>query len=157
MKIIIGADKLGYPLKEAVKAHLLANGHDVRDLGTLDPENPVDYISVADRVAAAVVLGEAERGIVLCGSGMGVSIVANKHKGAYCAHAESVWAAQNAREINDVNMLGIGAYVLGTRMACDIVDTFLSTQFAPGAAPERRAMLQDYLDRLASFEETKFR
>ena len=156
MIIAMGSDKLGYTLKKSIKGYLEREGHIVTDFGTLDPKNPISYVTAADSVAGEITTNRAERGIVICGSGVGVSVVANKHKGAYCVHAESLWVTQNARKINNVNMLALGANMLGPGMAIDIVEAFLTTDFAPGAAPERKAVLQGLLDELEKIEEKEF-
>lgn len=153
MKIAIGADRLAIGLKDAVIEHLQEQGHEVVDLGMKTPENSIDYIDTACNVAKAVSGKEADRGIIICGSGVGVSIVANKFKGISAARVESVWSAQNCREINNANVITFGGLMLAPRMACDIVDTFLNTEFAPGATPERRAMLQGFLDKIAALED----
>ncbi len=156
MIVAIGSDKLGYILKEAIKEYLEAEGHLVIDLGTLYPKHSISYVNVSDSVAKEIVAKKADRGIVICGSGVGVCIVANKHKGAYCVHAESLWVAQNARQVNNVNMLSLGANMLGNGMAIDIVNAFLTTDFAPGASSERRAMLQGFLNELKIVEGKEF-
>ncbi|MGI6072335.1 MAG: RpiB/LacA/LacB family sugar-phosphate isomerase [Lachnospiraceae bacterium] len=155
MKVAIGADNLGYELKEKVKKHLLEEGYDIIDLGTTDIDNPILYIEASDNVAKAIQNGEAERGIVFCGTGMGVSIIANKHKGVYCACVESQWAARESRIVNDANMIGLGGRIFGEGMAIDTVDTFLTTPFCQ--APEARVKnLSGLLDQVKAFEEKQF-
>lgn len=155
MKIAMGADNLGYELKEKVKKHLLEEGHEIIDLGTTDIEHPILYIEASDNVAKAVQSGEVERGIVICGTGMGVSIIANKHKGVYCACVESQWAARECRTVNNCNMIGIGGRIFGEGMANDTVDTFLSTPFCQ--APESRVQnLTRLLNQIKAFEEKQF-
>ena len=106
MKIAVGSDNAGFHLKEEIREHLMSQGHEVKDWGTISMDEEVKFMYAADRVAKAVQSGEAERGLVFCGTGAGVSIVANKHKGIYCVPVESQWAAWSARFINSANMLG---------------------------------------------------
>ena len=114
------------------------------------------YMYAADRVAKAVQSGEAERGMVFCGTGMGVSICANKHKGVYCAVVESQWAAYNARFINNANVLAMGERIIAPVMAWDIAQTFLNTEFHQGANETRSAILGSLFDCLQKAEEDWF-
>ncbi|GFI25975.1 putative sugar phosphate isomerase YwlF [Lachnospiraceae bacterium] len=157
MKVAIGADPLGFELKEKVKAHLLAEGYEMLDLGTLAADEPVKYIEVSDRVAVSVQTKESEFGIVFCGTGMGVSIVANKHKGVYCALVESQWAARECRIVNNANMLAMGGRILGEDMANDIADTFLYTKFCENSPQERFDKLSGFLKQVYELEETQFK
>ncbi len=128
-KIIIGSDKSGFPLKEAIKAHLTQLGYEVTDGGTLNEEEPKPYFEVAAAVAKRVSNGEFERAVLICGTGMGVSIVANKHKGVYAAVCENTYAAEKARAINDANILCLGGWLTAEFVGCAMVDTFLNTEF----------------------------
>lgn len=157
MKITIAADPGGVVLKEAIKAHLEGQGHTVTDKGTFDEEHKVLYPQVGDVVAKDIQSGAADVGIVLCGTGMGVSIVANKHKGVYCAVVESIYAAYNAREINNVNCLALGGNILGPGVALKIVDTFLQTKWKADADPVRAARLESFLDSIRSIEQEQFK
>jgi len=156
MKIVIGADPLGFELKEKIVAHLKENGHEVSDVGTLSKDAPVLYIEVADKVAKAIQNKEAEFGIVMCGTGMGVSIIANKHKGVYCALVESQWAAKQCRIINNANVLSLGGRILGEGMANDIVDTFINTPWLEGCNETRAANLSRLFGQVVSFEDGAF-
>lgn len=157
MKVAIGADPLGFELKEKVKEHLVKEGYELTDLGTLRADAPVNYIAVSDQVAKAVRKKEAEFGIVFCGTGMGVSIVANKHKGVYCALVESQWAARECRIVNNANMLAMGGRILGEDMANDIADTFLKTQFCENSSKERFEKLSGFLKQIYELEDTQFK
>ena len=137
MKITIAADPGGVELKNVVKKHLLDLGHEVCDKGG-EKDAPVLYPVAGDLVAKDVQSGAADRGIVFCGTGMGVSIVANKHKGVYCAVVESIFAAYNCREINNANMLALGGGLVGTTLGLKIVDTFLHTEFSGEERHARR-------------------
>ena len=156
MKIAIGSDAAGFELKEFISAKLQEAGHTVTDLGTRDKADEVKYMYAADRVAKAVQSGEAERGMVFCGTGMGVSICANKHKGVYCAVVESQWAAYNARFINNANVLAMGERIIAPDMAWDIAQTFLNTEFHQGANETRSAILGSLFDCLQKAEEDWF-
>lgn len=137
MKIAMGCDHGGYALKESVKRHLTEQGHEVVDCGTYGLES-VDYPEFSRKAAKAVAAGECEKGIVICTTGIGVSIVANKVPGIRCALCHDVTTARLTREHNDANMLSIGAGVVGENVAMDIVDTFLTTAFSEGERHKRR-------------------
>ncbi|MBQ1448234.1 MAG: RpiB/LacA/LacB family sugar-phosphate isomerase [Erysipelotrichaceae bacterium] len=129
-RLIIGADPSGFDLKEAVKAHLIEEGYEIEDVGTLAPDAPVDYYNVGYRVAKKVADKEYERGIVFCGTGMGVDIVANKFPGVYCGLVECVYTAAQCRIINNCNMLALGGFLNGNRKGIAMVDAFLNTDFS---------------------------
>ncbi len=128
-KIIIGSDKSGFWLKEAVKAYLSEEGYEVTDGGTLKEEEPKPYFEVAEAIAERISKGEFERGILICGTGMGMAIVANKFKGVYASVCENTFAAEKARAINDANVLTLGGWITAEFTGIEIVKTFLATQF----------------------------
>lgn len=156
MKIAIGSDALGFELKEVIKEHLVQTGHEVHDVGTTSPTVPVDFITTADNVAGLIQAGQCDRGMLMCNTGMGVSLVANKHKGIYCALCESVWTAQRSRQINDANILAMGAGVVGAKMAIDMADIFIHTPFASNEPDDRRELLRSYIDLVAVLEDKQF-
>lgn len=132
MEIILGSDHAGYDLKEAVKAHLEASGlHRLKDVGVFSRDSS-DYPKIAHRVAEAVAEGNAERGILVCGSGIGMSITANRHKGVRAALCHDLYSARMSRLHNDANVLAMGGRILGMGIALEIVDTFLNTPFEGG-------------------------
>ena len=137
MKITIGSDHGAVDLKEAVKK-VLAEFEDVevKDIGTFGTE-AVDYPDIAEKVCADVVSGESERGIVLCGTGLGISIAANKSKGIRCALCGDVDSAKMSREHNNANVLAMGGRVTGFGPAGEIVRAWMTTEFA-GGRHERR-------------------
>ena len=137
MKITIGSDHGAVDLKEAVKK-VLAEFDDVevKDIGTFGTE-AVDYPEIAEKVCADVVSGAADRGIVLCGTGLGISMAANKIKGIRCALCHDDYTAQMSREHNDANVLAMGGRVLGFGVAGKIVRVWLKTEFE-GGRHERR-------------------
>lgn len=131
MKIAIASDHAGFPLKQAIAAHLSAAGHEVLDFGT-DSEAPVDYPPYCAACARAVVRGEVEMGVVVGGSGQGEQISANKVHGARAALCHDEYTARLARRHNDANVLSLGARVVATELALDIVDTFIAGRFDGG-------------------------
>lgn len=142
MRVAIGADHAGYQLKGEVIEHLLHLDHDVADLGTHSGE-PVDYPPICARVARAVVDGEADRGVVIGGSGQGEAMAANKVVGARAALCLGEYTARLARRHNDANVLALGARVLGVDLALSIVDLFLTTAFEGGRHVPRLSQLGD--------------
>ncbi len=142
MKIALGSDHGGYMLKEAVKEHLLSRGYEVEDLGAYS-ESSVDYPEYGKKVAKYVVEGNAKYGIIICGTGIGISIAANKVKGARAALCHNVWTARLTREHNDANILAMGARVIGEGIALDMVDTFLTTEFEGGRHQNRIDKIED--------------
>lgn len=131
MKIVIGCDHAGFEYKEMIKAHLIAQNHEVNDFGCFDKE-AVDYPNVANKVAKAVANKTFERGILICGTGIGVSVVANKVDGIRCALVFNEFMARSSREHNDSNILALGERVIGCGVAKDIVDLWLATDFLKG-------------------------
>src|SRR4029079_3233300 len=129
MRIALVADHAGYLLKDELARWLGEQGHEVTDLGTNGPES-VDYPEYGARVAKAVDSGEAERGIAICGSGIGISIAVNRNPHCRCARVSDPLSAELAREHNDANVLALGARLIGSDMAKACVLAFLDTDFA---------------------------
>ena len=125
----IGADHGGYALKEAIKKHLTKRGLEFKDYGTDSPVS-CDYPEYGKAVAHAVANGECDRGILICGTGIGISISANKVKGIRAAVCTDCFMAEATREHNNANILALGARVVGEGLALKIVDTFLDTEFS---------------------------
>lgn len=143
MRIVIGGDHAGVILKAEVARLLLDLGHEVRDLGTHSPE-PVDYPDFCIPVAQAVSRGEADRGIIFGGTGNGEAMAANKVPGIRCAVCHDVTTARLARQHNDANMLSLGARIVGTEVAKEIVRTFLATSFDGGRHVPRIEKIAKY-------------
>jgi ribose 5-phosphate isomerase B len=141
MRIAIGSDHAGFLYKEEIKRHLTAAGHDLVDFGT-DSEAPVDYPLFIRPVAEAVAAGDAERGIVLGGSGNGEAIVANRVRGVRCGLCWNLESARLARQHNDANVLSIGQRMVSLDLALAIVELWLSTPFE-GGRHVRRVQLID--------------
>jgi len=135
--IAIGSDHGGFDLKEKVKAHLQESGLEVKDVGCYEKVS-VDYPTFGHAVAKAVTAGECEKGIVICTTGIGISITANKTAGIRCALCSEPLSAKMTRLHNDANVLAMGAALVGDMMAMEIVDTFLGTAFSGDERHQRR-------------------
>ncbi|KEO83352.1 ribose 5-phosphate isomerase B [Tumebacillus flagellatus] len=144
MKIAIAADHGGFSLKESVKKKLDAMGLEFHDFGTYSEES-VDYPDYGIKVAEAVANGEFDRGILVCGTGLGMSIVANKVPGIRCALLHDTFSAKATREHNDTNVMAMGARVIGPGLADDIVELWLTTDYSGGRHQKR-------LDKIADIE-----
>ena len=136
MKIAAASDHGGFALKEEVKKHLMERGIEVLDLGTHSEES-VDYPVYGKACGEAVASGKADLGIVVCGTGIGISIAANKVKGIRCAHVSEPLSAEMTRRHNDANMLALGAGLIGQNMADRCVEVFLNTEFEGGRHARR--------------------
>jgi ribose 5-phosphate isomerase B len=141
VKIAIASDHAGYPLKALLLEALAPLGHAVADLGADDATTSVDYPDFGRACAEAVVSGNAERGIVVCGSGIGISIAANRVAGARCALVHDNLGARLARRHNDANMIAFGARLIGADTARDALEAFLETPFDGGRHAARTAKL----------------
>ena len=133
----IGCDHAAVNLKNTIIEHLKSKGIEVKDFGCYTSES-VNYPDYAYAVASAVASGECERGILICGTGIGMSIAANKVKGIRCALCSDTFSARATREHNDANILALGERVLGVGLALDIVDVFMNTGFSGDARHVRR-------------------
>ena len=137
MKVSIGSDHGALALKNKMVAHLEARGYDVKDCGTFTADS-CDYPDFVAAAARAVASGECERGVVLCTTGIGASIAANKVRGIRCALLSDLMSARLTREHNDTNMMAIGAGVVGEMLALEILDTWLDTEFSHNERHQRR-------------------
>jgi len=138
MKIAVGSDHAGFELKRVTAAELRSQGHEVLDLGTDSSSTAVDYPDFAEAVGAAVVDGRAERGILICGSGLGASVAANKITGVRAGLCHDTYSAHQGVEHDDVNVLVMGARVIGPALAHDIVHSFLGARFTAEERHQRR-------------------
>ncbi len=145
MKIGIGSDHGGFELKEAVKEYLQGKNIEVVDYGTYNEES-VDYPDYGEKVATAVVEKEVDRGIVVCGTGIGISIAANKVKGARCALCSEEYSARMSRKHNDANVLALGGRVIGQELAFSIVDAYLEEDFEGGRHERRVKKIMEIQD-----------
>lgn len=135
--IAVGSDHAGFGLKQAVMAHLKERGEEFKDYGTYT-EASCDYPDFAEAVSQAIIKGEADKGILICGTGIGISIAANRHREIRAALCGDCFSAEATRQHNDANILALGARVVADGLACKIVDTFLDTPFSNGANHIRR-------------------
>ena len=134
--LAIGCDHGGFELKNHIIAHLKEQGYEIKDLGTYD-ENSVDYPDIAKKVCDAVVSGECERGILVCGTGIGMSIAANKIKGIRAALCADSFSTKYTRLHNDSNVMCMGARTTGVGLACELAEIFLTTGFEGGRHQRR--------------------
>jgi len=146
MRIVVGADHRGYCLKDAIASHLRSAGHEVLDAGTND-KSPVDYPDLALAVGKAIQSGEAERGVLVCGSGVGAGIAANKLAGIRAGVCHDAYSAHQGVEHDDMNVLCLGSGVVGEDLALELVEAFVEARFAPTARYKRR------LDKVRKLEE----
>jgi ribose 5-phosphate isomerase B len=135
-KIIIGSDHAGYPMKEKVKANLQKQGVQVEDIGTYSEES-VDYTDFGKKVACKVSDGTFDRGILICGTGLGMSMVANRFRGVRAALANDLFSAIMSRRHNDSNILVMGGRLIGDTLAMQVLDTWLDTPFEGGRHQRR--------------------
>lgn len=145
MRLVIGGDHAGVRLKEVLVEALRADGHEVHDVGTFD-DRPVDFPVIAQRLCAAVLDGSAERGVLVCGTGVGAAIASNKIPGIRAAVGHDVYTAHQAVEHDDVNVLCLGADVVGPRVAAELLRTYLWARFDPAPEFVRRVALLADLD-----------
>lgn len=140
--IAIGSDHGGYLLKEEIKKHLEGKGYDFKDLGT-DSTASCDYPVYAEKVCNAIQSGECEKGILVCGTGIGMSMCANKCKGIRAAVCGDHFSAEFTRKHNNANVLCLGARVIGSGVAMQLVDIFLTTEFEGGRHEKRIEMMME--------------
>lgn len=146
VSVAIGSDHAGFPLKEELVTALSEEGYEIRDFGTFSTDS-VDYPDIAVEVANRIASGEFERGILVCGTGIGITIAANKIPGIRAFACSDVYSARMAREHNNANIVGVGARVVGGGLALNIAKTFLDTPFQFGSRHERRVDKINALDR----------
>ena len=132
MKIVVGSDHFGYPLKEDLKVYLQELGHEPVDLGCQNPDEPVDYPDVAIAVAEEIARGTYERGILICGTGIGMAMVANKIPGVRAACCHDPYSAERARKSNDAQVLTMGSQIIGPMLGRQLLDHWLASEFAGG-------------------------
>lgn len=157
MKIAIASDLSGFPLKEAIVEHLRSKeGVEVIDFGIPSADQPKPYFLQAPLVADAIQRGEAERGILVCGTGQGMAIVANKHKGIYACVVDDIFSGERAKIVNDANVITMGGWITAPFVAKEIVDGWLSMAFAQ-KMEFKRDFLANALKEVKALEEKNFR
>jgi ribose 5-phosphate isomerase B len=137
MRIVIGSDHAGFPLKGEIAEHVRSLGHEVADIGSFTPD-PVDFPDISKTVCAAVKAGTADRGMLVCGTGVGASIAANKIRGIRAAVCHDMHSAHQSVEHDDVNVMCLGAQIVGPWLARDLVGAFLAARFEPTEDYKRR-------------------
>ena len=138
MRVAVGADHGGFPLKEEIKAHVLGLGHEPVDVGAHEFDPQDDYPDLAAAVASAVAEGRAERGVMICGSGVGAAIAANKVRGVRASVCHDTYSAHQGVEHDEMNVLCLGARVIGSEVAREVASAFLSARFIPEERYKRR-------------------
>ncbi|MFN6991855.1 MAG: RpiB/LacA/LacB family sugar-phosphate isomerase [Fervidobacterium sp.] len=156
-KVVIGSDKSGFVLKEEIKKFLTDRGYYVEDVGTVDLENWLPFYEVAPRVAKKIQSGEFEKGILICGTGAGMSIAANKFKGIYAVAVEGSYTAKMAQVINNANVLTMGGWVVAPQQACDMVERWLNAEFTEGLEEWRKELLKGAQNKIKEIEEENFK
>ena len=156
MKVAIGSDKSGFPLKEAVKEYLIQNSIPFDDLGTTDTAQAKGFFIVSPEVAQRVQKGEYARAILVCGTGAGMSILANKFEGVQAVACESVYAAKMARAINNAQILCMGGWIVAPEMGVKMAEVFLNTAWLEGVEEWRKEWLAKAADNVRVLEEKLF-
>lgn len=144
-RVALGCDEAAYEMKQAMIEHVRALGHEVEDFGTHEAK-PVLYPDIAIEVAEAIAAGRYDRGILMCGTGIGVAISANKVAGIRAAQAHDTYSAERARKSNDAQIVTMGARVIGVELAKTIVESFLGSEYEPGGRSQPK------VDRIEAYE-----
>jgi RpiB/LacA/LacB family sugar-phosphate isomerase len=147
MRIVVGADHRGFVLKGALAEHLKSRGHEIIDVGTNNGNDPVDYPDIAVDVSKPILNGEAERGLVICGSGVGAAIAANKIAGIRAGLCHDTYSAHQGVEHDDMNVVCMGSRIVGDELAREIVDAFVEARFIEEERYQRRKAKVEALDR----------
>lgn len=153
MKIVLGSDKSGYGLRTKIEAHLTQLGHELTVFGPRDKEEAVPFFKVAPEAARMIQTGEADIGILICGTGMGMSQVANKFKGIRAACVENVYSAKMCKVINDSNILCMGGWTTAPELGIAMTDAFLEAEFVTGVEEWRVAWLQNAKNEFMKLED----
>lgn len=155
MKVAIACEASSFLLKEAVKKHIIRLGYEVEDVGQQTEDENVLYYEAAGKLAEEIRSGRCERGIVICGTGAGVSMIANKYKGVYCVACESVFTAEKISLINNANVLAMGARVVSWDMGCEMAEKFLAGHWCEGFAQQRRLNNERGYQALRAIEQSR--
>ena len=157
MKLVIAAEVCSFELMKVVKQHLIEQAHEVIDLGMQSQDKPMVFYETAQAVAEYIQQGKAERGILMCGTGNGVCGIANKFKGIYAGLAESATTAKLHWVINRCNVLCMGAWIVGQKVACDMADAWLGAEIGEGFNQTRRKVQADGFAKLQEIEGKNFK
>ena len=147
MRIVVGSDHTGYALKARLLDELRARGHEITDVGSYDPE-PVDFPDIGRAVCAAIVEGRCERGIMFCGTGVGAAIACNKAPGIRASVCHDLYTAHQCVEHDDVQVMALGAQIIGHTVALELIDLFLNARFSTSEEFRRRVAKLDQMDSL---------
>lgn len=156
MKIAIASDLSGFPLKKAIVDHLIEKGFEVIDCGIPNADEPQPYFVQAPKVARAIQSGEAEKGILVCGTGQGMAIVANKFKGIYACVVDDIFSGERSKIINNANVITLGGWVTAPFLGCEIVDAWLAMSFTQ-KMEFKKEFLTNALNKVKEIEEANFR
>jgi ribose 5-phosphate isomerase B len=156
MTIAIASDLSGFPLKEEVVKHLRSQGYDVLDFGIPNTEEPKPYFMQAPKVANAILNNEAEKGILVCGTGQGMAIVANKFKGIYACVVDDVFSAERAKIVNNANVITMGGWITAPFLACQIADAWLAMEFTQ-KMEFKKDFLTNAFNQVQAIEQENFR
>ena len=157
MKVVIASVFSGYRLKEAVKDHIRSLGYEIEDRGAQSEEDGTLYFDASENLAKCIQEGNADRGIVICGTGAGVSMIANKFKGIYAVACESVYTAEKTSLINNANVLAMGEKVVSHAMGAEMAEKWLAGQWCEGFEPQRKANNEKGYARLKAIEEENYK
>jgi ribose 5-phosphate isomerase B len=155
-KMIIGADRSGMPLKDAIVEYLVSIGYEVEDVGMVSEDNFKAYYDVAPKVARAIQEGKYEKGILCCGTGAGMNIIANKYKGVYALVSEGSYTARMSSIINQANVLTLGGWVVAPQQAIDMIDRWLNTGFTE-TFEHKAEFLCNAFEQVKGIEEENFK
>ncbi|PKL13234.1 MAG: RpiB/LacA/LacB family sugar-phosphate isomerase [Spirochaetae bacterium HGW-Spirochaetae-8] len=156
MKIAIASDLSGFPLKQEVVKHLTEQGYEVIDFGIPSAEEPKPYFMQAPKVAKAVQSGEADKGILVCGTGQGMAIVANKFKGIYACVVDDIFSGERAKIVNNANVITMGGWITAPFLGCQIVDAWLAMEFAQ-KMEFKKDFLSNAFNQVQQIEQENFR
>jgi len=157
MKIAIGSTRAGLSLKKDVRNYLESAGYVVEDLGMQEGGEFIPYYQVAARIAGAVSRGEYQKAIIICGTGAGSAVVANKFRGVYAVQASSEYEARQAKVINNANVLALGEWITPAKHAVEIVKSWLSAEFTEGFEPDWQAFLKQAYGKIQQIESENFK
>ena len=157
MKVVLSSEFTAFSLKNLIFNHLVQQGHEVMDVGQTSEEEKILYPEAAARLAKTIQSGQAEKGILVCGTGAGVSIVANKFKGVYAVACESIFTARKIPIINHANVLALGSNVVGPGNAFSMIDIFLESTFALDETEERKEFLEGMFCSVKEIENENFK
>ena len=157
MKLVIAAEVCSFELMKIVKQHLIDQGHEIIDIGMQSPDKKMVFYGTAAAVAEYIQQGKADRGLLMCGTGNGVCNIANKYKGIYAGLAESATTAKLHWVINRCNVLCMGAWIVGQRAACDMVDAWINAEIGEGFNETRKKVQADGFAKLQAMENENFK